>query len=75
MGRKSDLERGSEGQEFWQERGREACEEGGGKILTCKTQQILYLDENKPRKEPNLEYEPRVDGAGLTLCQRKAQSA
>lgn len=50
MGRKSDLGRGSQGQGVWQERGREACEERGGKILTCKTQQILYLDENKTRK-------------------------
>lgn len=31
-------------------KGREACEEGEGKIFTCKTQQILYLDENETRK-------------------------
>lgn len=62
MGRKSDLERGSQGQGVWQESGREACEEGeGGKKLICKKQQILHLDENKPSKKHNLECERRVD--------------
>ena len=63
MGRKSDLERGSQGQGVWQESGRGACEEGEGrkKPLNCKKQQILHLDENKPSKKHNLECEPRVD--------------
>lgn len=50
MGRKSDLGRGSQGKGVWQGRGRKAPDEGGGKIFTCKTQQILYLDENETRK-------------------------
>lgn len=59
MGRKSDLERGSQGKGVWQERGREASEEGGGKIFTCKTQQILYLDEYRTRKSLIWNVNPR----------------
>lgn len=76
MGRKSDLERGSQGRGVWWESGREACEEGEGeKNLICKNQQILHLDENKPSKMHNLECEPWVDWAGLALRQSRAQSA
>lgn len=42
MGRKSDLERGSQGPGAWQKRRREACEEGGGKTLVKPSKFCTY---------------------------------